>query len=77
MKWIPIIQLVALTTIMHYCGDNRRSRILLELAMPMHTRASSKRALQSLASLFILPAVIVLQFRHGRTQPSREGQLLL
>ena len=36
--------------------------ILLELAMHMHTRASSKLALQSLASLFILLAVILLRF---------------
>ena len=36
--------------------------VLLELAIPMHTRASSKLALQSLASLFILPAVILLRF---------------
>ena len=59
---LVLIQLVALTTTMHSIAGIIDDPVLLELAMFMHTRASSKLALQSLASLFILPAVILLRF---------------
>ena len=62
MKWIPNTVGSSNNPIMHSIVGIIDDPILLELAMHMHTRASSKLALQSLASLFILLAVILLRF---------------